>query len=101
VEREDHARLMAAVQRFVGDATHFIEFERGHGDPARLSMQAVAQSLAALPTCIEVNALAHEAALAVGYLLREPAGRRLDADALISTGLVGMLLYHGRVPPLV
>jgi hypothetical protein len=45
-----------------------------------------------LPTCIEVNAPARKTSLAVGYLLPEPAGRPLDADALISTGLFSMLI---------
>jgi hypothetical protein len=54
-------------------------------------VDALAQSLAALPACIEANALARKASLTAGYLLPEPAGRPLDADALLSTGLVAML----------
>jgi hypothetical protein len=97
VGSEGHDALIGALRRFLGDAANAIDWERARGDLTRLAVQALAQSLAALSTCIEAGALAHEASFAVGYLLPEPAGRSLDADALISTGLVGMLLAHADV----
>jgi len=56
-------------------------------------MQAWAEYLAALPACVEANALARKASLAVGYLLPEPAGRPLDADALVSAGLIDTVMH--------
>jgi hypothetical protein len=88
---ESHTRLIEAIQRFLDDATgaqQRIREARG-----RSSHREVAHALVALPTCVEVNALARKASLAAGYLLPEPAGRPLDADALFSTGLFHMLIY--------
>jgi hypothetical protein len=102
---ESHAELIEAIQRFLEDASRAIwPAEQRFFDDARAVKleggrvkrvgiaEGVAPSLAALPTCIEVNALARKASLAAGYLLPEPAGRPLDADALVSTGLFSMLL---------
>src|SRR6266567_3214289 len=99
----ERTKLLQALRRFLRDAAEVIDSERGDSGATRESVQAIAQLLAALPTCSEVNALAHQASLAVGYLLtgrpgRPPdAGRRLDADALISTGLVSMLADHAEL----
>lgn len=94
---EGHAELIEAIQLFFDEAAHAYQQlfhdvlaayqEQGRGD----FLQGLAQSLAALPTCIEINALARKKSLAAGYLLPEPAGRPLDADTLISAGLVVML----------
>ena len=92
METEGHAELIEALQRFLDDAAQVIEMQRGRGGLGRMSVQTVAPSLAALPTCIEASAVARKASLAANYLLPKPAGRPLDADALISTGVVGMLL---------
>ena len=97
---ESHAELIEAIRRFLDDATRAIgpaavqrllDDARGRGERADISPDALAQALTALPTCIEANALARKASLAAGYLLPEP-GRPLDADALVSIGLVGTLL---------
>ena len=108
---ESHAELIEAIQRFLDDAARAIrpamlraaedaartvDLGRDRGEQAD-PLGAAAQSLTTLPTCIETNALARKASLAAGYLFpkpggRQPAGRPLDADALISTGLVGTLL---------
>jgi hypothetical protein len=93
---EGHAGLIEAIQRFLDDATGMPQriFEAWHGRGTRPppSLDEQAQSLAAFPTCVEVNALARRVSLAAGYLLPEPAGRPLDADALLSTGLFSMLI---------
>jgi hypothetical protein len=74
---ESHAGLIEAIQRFLDDAVgapqRIVEeiVRRGERPPP---FQEWAQPLADLPTCIEVNALARKASLAVGYLLPEPAG---------------------------
>jgi hypothetical protein len=105
VGTESHAELIEAILRFLDDAARAIypaaqqfvdgaraiDPEQGRGERAGIT-DALAQSLAALPTCIEADALARKASLAAGYLLPEPAGRPLDADSLVSTGLVGMLI---------
>src|SRR6266700_7242252 len=100
---ESHAGLIEAIQRFLDDAV--CAWERSHDDPRALaeveersratgsSMQAWAEYLAALPACVEANALARKASLAAGYLLPEPAGRPLDADALVSAGLVDTVMH--------
>ena len=90
VGSESHAGLIGAIRRFFEDAGA-IDPEQGRGERVGQTV-AVAQSLAALPACVEADALARKASLAVGYLLPEPAGRPLDADALIKTGLLFMLL---------
>jgi hypothetical protein len=95
VGTESHVSLVAALQRFLEDAARAIDLERGRRGLERVSTQALAQSLAGLPAAIEANELARKASLASGYLPRGPAGRPLDADALVSTGLVGMLLDRG------
>jgi hypothetical protein len=91
VGSESHAGLIEAIQRFLDDATGAPQRIREAIKPA--PYKEVVHALAALPTCVEVNALARKASLAAGYLLPEPAGRRLDADALSSTGLYSMLLF--------
>ena len=99
---ESHAGLIEAIQRFLHDAV--VAWERRHDDPRALAeieersratglMQAWAESLAALPACVEANALACKVSLAAGYLLPEPAGRPLDADALVSAGLIDMVMH--------
>lgn len=110
VGTESHAGLIEAIQRFLDDAVHARERsyddprpraevrERVRGERPISPVQALAQSMAALPACVEVNALARKASLSAGYLFPEPggrlpvpAGRPLDVDALISTGLVVMV----------
>ena len=88
---ESHTGLIEAIQRFLDDATG--AQQRIREALGRSSYRGVAHALVALPTCVEVNALARKASLAAGYLLPEPAGRPLDADALVSTGLLHMLIY--------
>jgi len=98
---EGHAGLIEAIQRFLDDATGMpqrifetwtADPERGRGKRPPLSLDEWAHDLAAMPTCVEVNAVARKASLAAGYLLPEPAGRPLDADALVSTGLFNMVI---------
>jgi hypothetical protein len=93
---EGHAGLIEAIQRFLDDAVgapqRILEEMMRTGEGLPLSLQEWAQPLADLPTCVEVNALARKASLAAGYLLPEPAGRTLDDDALISTGLYNILV---------
>ncbi len=101
METEGHVELIGALQRFLEDAAA-VSLQASHNVPERVSVQAIAASAAALPTCAEAGAIARRAALAAGYLpsgtarrLSEPAGRPLNADALVSTGVVGMLLDCG------
>ena len=85
---EGHAGLIEAIQRFLDDAVgapqRILEEMMRTGEGLPLSLQEWAQPLADLPTCVEVNALARRVSLAAGYLLPEPAGRPLDADALLA-----------------
>jgi hypothetical protein len=89
VETESHAELIEAIQRFLDDAARAM---RGFLEPGGGGRADPLGELAALPTGIEANALARKASLAAGYLLPEPAGRPLDADALMSIGLFAMLI---------
>src|SRR6185312_10877710 len=76
---ENHAGLIEAIQRFLDDATGAQQRIREALRRSSYSYKEAAHALAALPTCVEVNALARKASLAAGYLLPEPAGRPLDA----------------------
>jgi Apea-like HEPN len=87
---ESHTGLIEAIQRFLDDATGARQRILEAIEPS--SPRGAVHAMAALPTCVEVNALARKASLAAGYLLPEPAGRPLDADALFSTGLFRMLI---------
>jgi len=123
--------LVEALERFLGEAGRVADEEVNRGGPPP-SARALAQSLAALPTCLDADTAARRAAAANAYLVsalghrrrrssravgetqatagsstdaspdtdaspsspeaRERWGRPLDADVLISTGVVGMFL---------
>lgn len=98
--------LVDALERFFREARQVVDEELNRSGSQQPVPQALAQSLAQLPTCLEADAAARQAAAANGYLVpvhgpqrvgkrgAEPLGRPLDADALISTGIVGTLLAH-------
>jgi hypothetical protein len=97
METESNVRVVEALQRFLGDAMQAIDRLSNRSGSEQPSAQALARSLAALPTCMEADDAARSASLTTGYLLPAPAGRPLDADALISTGVVGMLMNSADV----
>jgi Apea-like HEPN len=98
--------LAEVLEGFLHDAKRFVDEDREHGS-AQLSAQAIAQSLAAQPGCHKAAAVARRAAAANEYEVAGmrsrgaggqvpeaagPSGRPLDADTLVSTGIVAMLL---------
>jgi hypothetical protein len=100
-------KLEAALERFVEDAMRERDsFLRG-GNVVRLrpGIDDFTARLAELPSAKEADAVAADVALANGYLLREeragvdrrPAGRSLSADALVETGVAGVILSEEQV----
>lgn len=95
--------LETAVARFIEDALKERDSFVRDGTVVRLRPGAedFAARLAELPSAKDVDAVACDVAQANGYLLRDqragverrPAGRGLTADALVETGVAGLLLF--------
>ena len=100
-------RLKAALTSFLEDAVAARNTARGSGTPIEPGpgVEAFAARLAALPSAEVADRAATDEAKENGYLLREPlegrerhpAGRPLSADALVETGVAGLLLFGGAV----
>lgn len=95
--------MHAALHRFVDEAKSVVEGRaEGAGSPVRLlpGEGAFAARVAALPSATEADAAALETARVNEYLLCPPqagidrrvAGRALTAEALVETGVAGLLL---------
>lgn len=96
------SELEAAVARFIADAQATRDSFVGEGTVMQLrpGVEDFAERLAALPSAMEADAVASDVAHANAYLLRDQrpgverraAGRELSADALVDTGVAGLLL---------
>ena len=113
--------LVEALERFLPEAMRVVDEETSRDGRQQPSSAALAKSLVALPICREANEAVRRAALANQYVVSRPRrrsdepadetgagedsgaapsapgaagpyGRPLDAYALVSTGIVGMLL---------
>lgn len=113
--------LVEALERFLPEARRVVDEEMRRNGGQQPSSAALAQSLVALPICHEANDAGRRAALANQYVVSRPRkrsdeaahetgadegsgaalsrpiasgpyGRPLDTYALVSTGVVGMLL---------
>jgi hypothetical protein len=124
---DPNADLVEALERFLSEARRVVDEEMDRDDEQQPLAHVLAQSLAALPVCREADEAASRAAVANKYAVsglhrrrrseeppdegeghtgsphpsipetEGPYGRPLDADVLIRTGIVGMLLdpaYH-------
>ncbi len=92
---DPHARLLTALRRFLLDAQR--ASNAGTIDRS-MPVRRFAAALAALESCADADDAALAAAQASGYAVTEPdvgktrpAGRALDADALVRTGVAGLL----------
>src|SRR5689334_24395071 len=71
--------LVEAIECFLGEAGRVADEELNRGGPPP-SAQALAQSLAALPTCLDVDTAARRAAAANAYLVSALGHRRRRAS---------------------
>lgn len=116
--------LVDALERFLRAAAHVGGEDRNRSELHQPSVQALAESLAALPACRHAGTAARHAAEANGYEISSfpqrragqsaavpgsgasrdseaapfgPSGRPIDADALVSTGVVAMVLQRANI----
>jgi hypothetical protein len=88
--------LRATLRRFIDDALAMrARTSHGHGSkPLRPGVEDFAEALTELPSAQAVSRASLTAARANGYLVRDrrSAGRPMTADALVETGVAGLLL---------
>lgn len=115
---DPNAELVDSLERFLRDARQTVNEELNRAKKYSPAAHSLAQSLADLPACCDAGDSAHRAALANQYVVsgvhrrrrsdnsvgeakgdvgptpetEGPYGRPLDAEMLVATGIVGMLL---------
>jgi hypothetical protein len=102
---EPHHELVQALERFLDRAGDVAAKEFKQGGPQGASLELAAQSLAGLSECHEADSAARRAAVDNAYQVSafgtgssaKTYGRPLDAGALVSTGIVGMLVARANV----